>query len=254
LSRESLTRRTVPLSSKLVQQSHLFAALPEELVKEMTEYFRAERWHKKTYVDQESLQHRFYILLEGRIEMMRTNPHTGRSVTLDLLSPGDGFDVITLLDGKPHEMFFSPVEELKVISAPIEKMREWIWTYPELNRQFMPYLAQKMRDQEDKTTDFALYDTTTRLSRIILQNLNKIKSYTGLAKDAHKEHLISGLSDEVLARMVGSVRQVINQHLQYWKKQGIIDKKRNKIVINDLRTILDEADYTASIYSTDSLH
>ncbi len=253
MSRESLTRRTVPLSSKLVQQSHLFAALPEELVREMTEYFRAERWEKKTYIDQETLQHRFYILLEGRIEMMRTNPDTGRSITLDLLSPGDGFDVITLLDGRVHEMFFSPLEALKVISAPIEKMREWIWTYPELNRQFMPYLAQKMRDQEDKTTDLALYDTTTRLSRIILQNLNKIKSYTGMIQNAHEQHLVTGLSDEVLARLVGSVRQVINQHLQYWKKQGVIDKKRNQIMIKDLQAIIDDADYTASIYQTDGV-
>lgn len=253
MSRDSLTRQSVPLSSKLVQQSQLFSTLPEALVKEMTEYFRAERWEKKTYIDQETLQHRFYILLEGRIEMMRTNPETGRSVTLDLLSPGDAFDVITLLDGKPHEMFFSPIEALKVISAPIEKMREWIWTYPELNRQFLPYLAQKMRDQEDKTTDFALYDTTTRLSRIILKNLNKIKTYTGLAQNAHTEHLITGLSDEVLARLVGSVRQVVNQHLQHWKKQGVIDKKRNQIVINDLQAIIDDADYTASRYGAESL-
>ena len=125
-------------------------------------------------------------------------------------------------------------------------MREWIWTYPELNKQFMPYLAQKMRDQENKTTDFALFDITTRLSRIILDNLNKVKNYTGLAQDEHKKHLISGLSDEVLARMTGSVRQVINQHLQHWKKEGVIDKKRRQIVINDLQKIIDEADLTLS--------
>jgi len=246
MSRQPLKKRSIPLSSKLIQQSHLFAALPENLLQEMTEYFRIERWIKKTYIGQETLQHRFYLLLEGRIEMMRTNPDTGRSVTLDLLYPGDGFDVVTLLDGKTHEMFFSPTEGLKVISVPIEKMREWIWTYPELNRQFMPYLAQKIRDQENKTTDFALYDTTTRLSRIILQNLNKVKNYTGLRQDEHKQHLISGLSDEILARMTGSVRQVVNQHLQHWKKEGVIDKKRNQIVINDLQRIIDDADLTLS--------
>ena len=241
-----MTKKNVPLSSKLVQQSQFFSALPDDLLQEMTQHFRAERWQKKTRIDQETLQHRFFLLLEGRIEMMRTNPDTGRCLTLDLLHPGDGFDVVTLLDGKPHEMFFSPIEELKVISVAIDKMRDWLWTYPELNRQFMPYLAQKIRDQEDKTTDFTLYDIPTRLSRILLSNLNKIKSYTGLAQNAHKEHLITGLSDEVLARMTGSVRQVINQHLQHWKKAGVIDKKRNKILINDLQAIIDEADVLLS--------
>ena len=123
-------------------------------------------------------------------------------------------------------------------------MREWIWSYPELNRQFMPYLAQKMREQENKTTDFALYDTVTRLSRIILKNVDKNNGYTGLSQNAHEDHLVSGLSDEVLARMVGSVRQVINQHLQHWKHEGIIDKKRNQIKINNLQAIIDNAEIT----------
>lgn len=246
MANESLIKRTVPLSSKLVQQSHLFASLPEELVQEMTEYFKAERWAKKSIINNEVLQHRFFLLLEGRLEMTRTHPETGRSITLDLLQQGDGFDVITLLDGRKHEVTLSPLEELKVISVPIEKMREWIWKYPELNRQFMPYLAQKMRDQEDKTTDFALYDTVTRLSRIILKNIDQIHTYNGLQENEHQDHLVSGLSDEVLARMVGSVRQVVNQHLQHWKQSGVIDKKRNQIKINDLQAIIDEAGVTQS--------
>ncbi len=240
------THHPVPLSSKLVQQSSLFSSLPEELVTEMTHDFKAERWSKKTCIDHTVLQQRFFLLLEGRIEMMRTNPETGRSITLDLLHPGDGFDIITLLDGRIHEVILSPLEEIKVISVPIEKMRQWIWTYPELNRQFMPYLAQKMREQEDKTTDFALYDTVTRLSRIILKNLDRKQTYRGEERYEHNEHLVSGLSDEVLARLVGSVRQVVNQHLQYWKQKGIIDKKRNQIKINNLQAILDDASMTQS--------
>jgi len=241
MSSKSIIKRNVPLSSKLLQQSYLFSSLPEPLVKEMTEHFKAERWGKKTFIDFEILYSRFYLLMEGRIEMTRTHPESGRSITLDLLKPGDGFDVITLLDGRRHDVILSPLEELKVISVPIEKMREWIWSYPELNRQFMPYLAQKMREQENKTTDFALYDTVTRLGRIILKNIDKANDYTGRSQNAHENYLVSGLSDEVLARMVGSVRQVINQHLQHWKQKGIIDKKRNQIKINNLQAIFDYA-------------
>lgn len=246
MSNESLIKRTVPLSSKLVQQSQLFSSLPEQLLQEMTEHFKAERWGKKSFIDYEVLQRRFFLLLEGRLEITRTHPESGRSITLELLKPGDGFDIVTLLDGKRHEVTLSPVEELKVISAPIEKMREWIWTYPELNHKFMPYLAQKIRAQEDKTTDFALHDIVTRLSRIILKNIDKINTYKGNKNQAHENHLVSGLSDEILARMVGSVRQVVNQHLQHWKQKGIIDKKRNQIKINDLQAIIDDAGITQS--------
>ena len=236
-------------SGALIQRCHLFAKLEKNLAKEMATFFKAEKWEKSTYIDQDTLRDKFHILIQGRIEMMRINPDTGRSVTLDLLQPGDGLDIITLLDGQPHEMFFSPVEELRLISVPIKKMREWIWKYPELNKQFMPYIAKKLRAQEDKTTDFALHDTVTRLSRILLKNLDQKFTFKGRRQDEYKHHLITGLSDEMLARMVGSVRQVINQHLQHWKQDGIINKTRNKIRINDLQALYDGAGYTMSHYA-----
>jgi len=218
--------------TKLIQQCRLFSQLPPNLIKDITLHFKAESWTKNTYISQQQLLERFYILTNGRIEMVRINPHSGRCISLELLEPGDGFDIIALLDGKPHDMVFSPIEELKIISVPMTKMREWIWTYPELNQQLMIYIAQKIRERENIATDFSLYNTRIRLSRIILKNIDN---------HVQKHHIISGLSDDVLARLVGSVRQVINQQLQSWKKAGVIEKQRNKIVIKDLQAIIDDA-------------
>lgn len=58
---------------------------------------------------------------------------------------------------------------------------------------------------------------------------------------------MNGLNDETLARMTGSVRQVINKQLQHWKKEDIIDKKRNQLIINDLEALEKEAKYTQTL-------
>jgi len=238
----------VPINNIIVKQSEIFSSIPDVHIQEITKHLRAERWSKNACFPASTLVERFFIILEGRIEMSRVNSDTGRSVTLDLLYPGDSLDLICLLDGKPHDTLITSLEEIMVISAPIKKMKEWIWIYPELNQKFMPYLAKKMRDQEDTTTNIALFDTVTRLSRILLKNLDKMKTYKSLSESEHQEHLVLGLSDELLARMTGSVRQVVNQHLQHWKKQGVINKARNKIMINDLQKIRDDADLTLSRY------
>ena len=47
--------------------------------------------------------------------------------------------------------------------------------------------------------------------------------------------------------MTGSVRQVINKQLQHWKKQDIIDKKRNQLIIKDLEALEKAAKYTDSL-------
>lgn len=227
--------------SALVKQSPLFASLPSRLLKEMADHFHLVHWRKGSFVNPELLLTRFYFLQSGQLEMKRTDPEQGREVTLDMLYPGDSFDIITLLDGEPHDVMICPLTELQLISLPMEMMRQWLWTYPELNKQFLPYLAQKIREREEQAACFALHDVTTRLSRVILKHLNKIQTYTGEPEHAHQEHLISNLSDEALARMTGSVRQVVNKQLQFWKKKGILQKKRNQIVINDLEAIYEAA-------------
>tara|TARA_R110002111_G_C6006607_1_gene374038 strand:- start:8117 stop:8926 length:810 start_codon:yes stop_codon:yes gene_type:complete len=235
-------------SSTLIKQSPLFSSLPADLLTDVAGHFALQSWKKNELIDPDILLTRFHYILDGQLEYKRSNPDTGREVSIDMLYPGDSFDIVTLLDGKPRDMMISPITDIRVISIPIETMRKWIWTYPRLNRQFLPYFAQKMREYEDQTSSFVLYDIQTRLSRLILKHLNKIHFYRGHSDEAHKKHLINGLSDEVLARMVGSVRQVVNKQLKHWQTQGILNKKRNQIMINDLETLAKEAKQTASYY------
>ena len=44
----------------------------------------------------------FRLVIEGRVKIVRSNSHNGHELTLWLLGPGDGFDVVSLLDGSPH--------------------------------------------------------------------------------------------------------------------------------------------------------
>jgi CRP-like cAMP-binding protein len=125
-------------------------------------------------------------------------------------------------------------------------MRQWLWSYPEFNQQFMPYLAQKMREKEELASSLILHNVTTRLSRIILKHINKIKFYIS-GKEDEQQHIVNGLSDDTLARMSGTVRQIVNKQLQRWKKDGILDKKRNQLIIKDLEALEKEAKYTQSL-------
>lgn len=234
------------VNSALVAQSSFFASLPLALQTEMAQQFKLEEWRKGSLIDPGLLMQRFFTLIDGQIEMRRSSPESGREVTLDVIYPGDSFDVVTLLDNKPHTVAIVPRSHLQLMSVPIEVMRKWLWTYPELNRQFLPYLAGKIREQENLSTNLALHDISTRLSRIILKHINKVNAYSGEREKEHRHHLINGLSDDALARMTGSVRQVINKQLQHWKSQNILDKKRNQLVINDLDALYREARFTES--------
>jgi CRP-like cAMP-binding protein len=228
----------------LVKQANLFADLPAKLIEDFQQEFQLNEWHKGDYINSDILTKRFFVVIEGQLEIKQSNPDTGREAILDMFYAGDCFDLMVLFDDLPHDVIISPLTTVKLLSVKLATMRHWLWTYPEFNQQFMPYLAKKMREKEQQASSLILHDVTTRLSRIILEHINKIKFYTGAKEQEHQHHLVNGLTDETLARMTGSVRQVVNKQLQHWKKQNIIDKKRNQLIVNDLEALEKEAKYT----------
>jgi CRP-like cAMP-binding protein len=231
----------------LVKQANIFADLPAKLIEDFHQEFQLNEWHKGDYINADTLTKRFFVVIEGNLEIKQSDPETGREATLDMLYSGDCLDLIVLLDDQPHNVIISPLTTVKLISVKLSTMRHWLWTYPEFNQQFMPYLAKKMREKEQHTSSLILHDVTTRLGRIILEHINKIKFYTGTSEEEHQYHLVNGLNDETLARMTGSVRQVINKQLQHWKNADILDKKRNQLIIKDLEALEREAKYTQKL-------
>jgi CRP/FNR family cyclic AMP-dependent transcriptional regulator len=233
-------------SPVLVKQANIFADLPAKLIEDFQQEFQLNEWHKGDYFNSALLTQRFFVVLEGQVEIKQSNPETGREATLDMLYAGDCFDLIVLLDDQPHDVIVSPLTTVKLLSVKLETMRQWLWTYPEFNKQFMPYLAQKMREKEELASSLILHNVTTRLSRIILKHINKIKFYLS-GKEDEQQHIVNGLNDDTLARMSGTVRQIVNKQLQRWKKDGTIDKKRNQLIIKDLEALEKEAKYTQTL-------
>jgi CRP-like cAMP-binding protein len=230
----------------LVKQANIFADLPATLIEDFQQEFQLNEWQKGDYFNSALLTQRFFVIIEGQVEIKQSNPETGREATLDMLYPGDCFDLIVLLDDQPHDVIVSPLTSVKLLSVKLETMRQWLWTYPEFNQQFMPYLAQKMREKEELASSLILHNVTTRLSRIILKHINKIKFFIN-GKEDEQQHIVKGLNDDTLARMSGTVRQIVNKQLQLWKKDGTLDKKHNQLIINDMEALEKEAKFNPDV-------
>ena len=222
-------------TKEILSLSPLFSDLSEALIDDMLSLFRRDTWRRGAHLDPVIFQERFYIMVDGRLEVMRINPDTGRSITLFLLGPGDGIDIVTLLNSLPHEIAPVAIDDVSLISVPIQDARNWIDTHPAFNRKFLPYLGEQIRQMEDLATDLVLHDTMTRLARLILRHVKPDHPQSSDGK--HHIRLINDLHDEALARMVGSVRQVVNRHLQHWRKQGVLHKDKFHTEVGELEIL-----------------
>ena len=223
-------------------QSELFRGLPEAVLDEMLSHCRLEYWNKGSQHDSRIALQRFFVILEGRMELVQVNPQTGKQMTLFILKEGDVYDVLSLLDGCESEVIPVALDDLKLLSAPLEQVRDWIKQHSEYNQNFMPYLGKLIRSREALATDLGLYDTETRLARLIL----RYATLNGVANDSVGQgidvKLLHDQSNESLAEMIGSARQVVNRHLQNMKKEGVLHFENHRLIIDDLNKLRQHAE------------
>jgi len=178
----------------------------------------------------EDLLKYFYMVIDGRIKTYQINFETNKEQTIFIYKRGDMFDIICLLDNQPHEIIYEVLEDCKVLQIPIDKVRYWIETNPTFNRRFFPYLALSMRHTENLATEISLYETKDRLVNLLLQNVNPQNHF--------KYQLLQNLSNSEIAKLLGTVRHVIERTIKQLKEDKIIEKTRKEIKILDFEKLL----------------
>jgi len=221
---------------EILKQSPLFGVVDDALLEDMLQVFHYETWNKgETAISPKQASDRLYVVISGRAKVSVYNPDSGREHILFLLESGDGFDLISLLDGEWHNAVATALDDMKVIYTTVQQAREWLNQHAEFNRAFLPYLGKQMHGLADQVTDLSLYDTEERLARLILRHLVP----DNLSSDIR---LINDLSQETLASMIGSVRVVVTRHLQKLKQKKIISGRRGHWSVLDLQALLEKAE------------
>lgn len=205
---------------EILGQFPLYASLDDALLKDMLGMFHYEtRDRGETAISSKLASDHVYLIISGHSKVSVYNPDSGREHILFLIGPGDGFDLISVLDSEWHDAVATALDDMEVLSTTVQQARAWITQHPEFSRALLPYLGEQMRGLADQVTNLSLYDTEARLARLILRHLVPDK----LPQEAH---LINDLSQETLAAMIGSVRVVVTRHLQKWKQEKVISATR----------------------------
>ena len=223
---------------RVLSESPLFAGLEHSVLTEMVDTLSVVHWvpHAAVMTQAETLT-RFYVLLRGRVKITRANARTGREVTLFLLGPGDGFSVVSLLDGQPHEVDAETLDPVDALSGPTALWNSWLDRYPAFRKAMRRYLLARMQEVSELAGDLALHDTMTRLVHLILRYFDGLDP-----KAPPRPNLIKDLSDEELAYMIGTVRVVMNRLLGELKREGVIDTRGGELHVRNLEKLLRKAE------------
>lgn len=221
----------------LLSQSPLFHGCDRQFLQDRLLQLKSVEYPRGSIVlEAQQTKDTFFIVVAGRVKLVSRAEANEREITLFLLGPGEGFDVVSLLDKQAHNLSAEALDDVTLLSAPAEEVRNWIAYHPEFNRTFLPYLGRKMSLLSELASDLTLHDTGIRLARLILRHVDPGSS-------THEVPLINNLSHEELANMIGTVRVVANRQIQNLKRRGIIDARRGHLVVKDLDALIKQCDF-----------
>ena len=164
----------------------------------------------------EEMLERFFVVFKGRIKVSQVDLKSSKEQTLKLLTTGDMYDVVSLLDHALHENILTALDDAtQIMVFPIQTVRSWIHGNNGFRQLLFPYVAKQIRDTEELALDLSFYNTSQRLLKLMVKNIDPAAP--------NKLKLIHDLPHEEIASLIGTVRKVLNRHIQELKEKDVID-------------------------------
>jgi CRP/FNR family transcriptional regulator, cyclic AMP receptor protein len=215
-----------------IVNSPLFQGVDQQTVSSIAGSLAEESWSKGQLImgAADSVES-FRLVISGRVKIVRSNSHDGHELTLWLLGPGDGFDIVSLLDGKPHAVTAWAVDNVVTKVAPMSSWHEWLEESRPLQLAAHRYIAGKLREIDELAGDLGLHETSARLAHLLMRHFGSTQG-----------NLLRDLPQREIASMIGSVRIVVSRLLAEMRRQGVVDLHGGAVRAVDLKRLLASAE------------
>jgi CRP-like cAMP-binding protein len=158
-----------------------------------------------------------YGIRRGQIRIETGSPGGGR-LTMNVLGAGDLFGEIAVLDGEPRTADALAAEQSELFVVRRNDFLTYLETEPRVAVKLIALLCQRIRWASDRFEESILLPLQVRLARRLC----------ALAADFGSEVCIS---QEQLGIYVGAARESVNRQLQQWRRQGILELRRGRILL-----------------------
>jgi len=174
-----------------------------------------------------------HIVLSGRFAI-EVESLDGDPVTLDLLSAGEAFGVLTHLTGEPfRSVSVIALTGGETLMIPAERFDAIRRELPEIDRTLSTILAARLTAAHRRILELAQVPAPRRVIRIL--------SRLARLFDAGGEPVTIPLSQSRLAGMAGTSRDTVNRTLARAEREGWLLARRQKIVILDAARLVGRA-------------
>ena len=168
------------------------------------------------------------IILKGSVRVSLGDSE-GRELTLALMSEGECFGEIALLDGQPRTANVVAAEHLECLFLPGDVVQKAIENDPKLTQALVLSLCKRMRRNMETIGSFAFVGLGARLAQLLIELSESHAEVRG-----GKAQFTRRFSQAELASLLGVTREAVNKRFKALQYDQLVDLKNSYIVIPNI--------------------
>jgi len=215
---------------KLFEGHALFGKLPQTDLDALLLHARVEHYPAGREIFARGSPGRSMMaILKGSVRISTPSP-AGPDIVLTILSAGEVFGEIALLDGADRTADATAIGDCDLLVLDHRDFVPFLERRADLCILLLKLLCQRLR-QTDKQFEEAMFG---RLDGRIAMTLVRLANN---APASGKASIELRITQQVLAGMVGAARESVNKQLHVWQRDGVLRLGKRLIEIADIAAL-----------------
>ncbi|MFK7692406.1 Crp/Fnr family transcriptional regulator [Paenibacillus sp. HJGM_3] len=169
----------------------------------------------------------FYLVVSGAVKIYTSN-RQGEDKIMSILTAGDSFGELALLDGKPRSATAQAIEETTVISLALRSFQSLLKNHFDINLNILKQLSSRLRETNQQVHDLTYMDAKQR----VVKNLVKLANDHGNRIGTSLVRIQINLNYDELSQLAGVSKPLVFQVLNELQTKRILTVSGNKFLLD----------------------
>lgn len=211
----------MPVDVEMLRQIPLFAPLSAEELAHVAAMTVVRHYDRGDLILLEGdLGGALHYVRSGLVKVFKTSVG-GKEQVLRMIAAGHTFNDVPALDGGPNPASAAAMEPSVVYVIRRAELRHLIVTRPEVAEAVVQTLASALRHLVALVEDLSLRHVTARVAKILLDQ----------EASSHEEQHVYHLTQQEMAALAGSAREVVGRALKELEAAGAIEMRQGRAVV-----------------------
>jgi CRP-like cAMP-binding protein len=161
-----------------------------------------------------------YLIASGVVKAFKTSAD-GKEQIISIARPGDSINDVAVFDGGPNLVAAQAMSPVVLYGLRKSNVEAIIRDYPRVATNVIAVLAKRVRYLVSLVEDLSFKHVISRIAKILLQ-------YAGSGTGTGQR-----LTQQDMAAMAGTVREVVGRSLKVLEEEGAITMDHHRIIIAD---------------------